>query len=100
MEKIDITHPSYYTDGKIEVEDFIYDKKLDFCLGNAVKYIARDGKKNPDKILEDLFKSAWYVNREIFHKAQENSDKKDEAIKSYTSEIKMLQSYLNQLIEA
>ena len=100
MEKIDITHPSYYTDGKIEVEDFIYDKKLDFCLGNAVKYIARDGKKDPSKTIEDLFKATWYVNIKIFHTALDDSDCRDEAIKSYTSEIKMLQNYLNQLIEA
>ena len=40
-----INHPKHYTDGKIEVIDFIEDKKLGFCLGNAVKYISRAGKK-------------------------------------------------------
>ena len=33
-----VTHPSHYTSGKIEVIDFITDQKLDFCLGNVVKY--------------------------------------------------------------
>ena len=60
-----VNHPSHYTDGKIEVIDFIEDKKLGFCLGNAVKYIARAGKKDPSKEVEDLKKAAWYVDRRI-----------------------------------
>ena len=60
-----VNHPSHYTDGKIEVIDFIEDKKLGFCLGNAVKYIARAGKKDPSKEVEDLKKAAWYVARRI-----------------------------------
>lgn len=60
-----VNHPAHYTDGKIEVIDFIQDKKLGFCLGNAVKYIARAGKKDPSKVIEDLKKAAWYLNREI-----------------------------------
>lgn len=60
-----VNKPSHYTDGKIEVIDFIEDKKLNFNLGNSVKYIARAGKKNPDKHIEDLEKAAWYLNREI-----------------------------------
>lgn len=40
-----VDRPAHYTDGKIEVIDFIEDKKLGFSLGNAVKYIARAGKK-------------------------------------------------------
>lgn len=40
-----INHPSHYTDGKIEVIDFIEDKKLNFHRGNAIKYISRAGKK-------------------------------------------------------
>ncbi len=66
MEKNDIVnHPSHYTDGKIEVIDFIDDKKLGFCLGNAVKYISRAGKKDPTKEIEDLEKAIWYINHHI-----------------------------------
>ena len=36
-----VNHPSHYTDGSIEVIDFIEDKNLPFHLGNAVKYINR-----------------------------------------------------------
>lgn len=60
-----VNHPAHYTTGKIEVIDFIDDKELTYCLGNAVKYIARAGKKNPDKTIEDLQKAAWYINHEI-----------------------------------
>ena len=60
-----INHPAYYTDGKIEVSDFIADKNLNFFRGNVLKYICRAGKKDPDKEVEDLKKAEWYLNREI-----------------------------------
>lgn len=60
-----INRPAHYTDGKIEVIDFIEDKKLGFCLGNAIKYISRAGKKDPTKTVEDLKKAIWYINRRI-----------------------------------
>lgn len=60
-----VDHPSHYTDGKIETIEFIEDKKLCFCLGNAVKYISRAGKKDPTKEIEDLRKAIWYVERRI-----------------------------------
>jgi len=60
-----VNRPAHYTTGKIEVIDFIDNQKLSFSLGNAVKYIARAGKKDPDKIVEDLQKAAWYINHEI-----------------------------------
>ena len=63
--KDNVNHPSHYTDGKIEVIDFIEDKNLNYHRGNAVKYISRAGKKNPDKEIEDLEKARWYINREI-----------------------------------
>lgn len=60
-----INHPSHYTDGKIETIDYIEDKKLNYRLGNAVKYISRAGKKDPAKYVEDLEKARWYISREI-----------------------------------
>lgn len=60
-----VNHPAHYTDGKIEVIDFIEDKKLGFNLGNAVKYISRAGKKDPARTIEDLSKGEWYLRREI-----------------------------------
>ena len=60
-----VNHPSHYTDGSIEVIDFIEDKRLNYHRGNAVKYICRAGKKDPEKEVEDLQKAVWYINREI-----------------------------------
>lgn len=60
-----VNHPAHYTDGNIEVIDFIEDKQLGYHLGNAVKYISRAGKKDPDKYIEDLQKAVWYLQREI-----------------------------------
>lgn len=63
--KDNVNSPSHYTDGKIEVIDFIEDKKLGFCLGNAIKYISRAGKKYKDKEAEDIKKAIWYLNRYV-----------------------------------
>lgn len=60
-----VNSPKHYTDGKIEVIDFIEDKKLGFHLGNSVKYISRAGKKDPNKTKEDLNKAIWYIKRYI-----------------------------------
>lgn len=67
----DVERPKHYTDGNIEVIDFIEDKKLGFCLGNVVKYVARAGKKksgsldDDEKEIQDLKKARWYLNRRI-----------------------------------
>lgn len=60
-----INHPVHYNTGKIEVIDYIEDQNLGFCLGNAVKYISRAGKKDPTKEVEDLKKAKWYIERRI-----------------------------------
>ena len=60
-----INHPNHYTDGTIEVWDYIRDKNLNYFLGNAIKYISRAGKKEPDKYVQDLKKAIAYLNKEI-----------------------------------
>jgi hypothetical protein len=60
-----VNHPSHYNTGKIEVIEFLEDQQLGFHLGNAVKYISRAGKKNPEKTIEDLEKAIWYLRRKI-----------------------------------
>lgn len=62
-----VNHPSHYTSGKYEVIDIIEDQLgadgiRGFCLGNAVKYICRAGKKDPSKTRQDLEKAIWYIN--------------------------------------
>jgi hypothetical protein len=58
-----VNHPSHYNKGKFEVIDVIEDWKLGFCLGNAIKYIARAEHKGNN--VEDLRKAEWYIQREI-----------------------------------
>jgi len=70
-----VNHPSHYNQGKYEVIAVIEDWDLNFSLGNAVKYIARAGHKDKNKTIEDLEKSAWYVNREIERLKNETKEK-------------------------
>lgn len=60
-----VEHPAHYTSGKIEVIDYIEDQNFPYHLGNAIKYISRAGKKDPEKTVEDLQKAVWYINRYI-----------------------------------
>ena len=61
----DINHPEYYNTGEYEVISVIEDWELGFHLGNAVKYIARAGRKNKDEYVKDLEKAVWYISRFI-----------------------------------
>jgi hypothetical protein len=58
-----VNHPSHYQGANLEVINVIEDFKLNFCLGNAIKYILRAEKKG--KKNEDLAKAIWYLQREM-----------------------------------
>lgn len=61
-----IHKPPHYILGRaFEPIDVIEDWGLGFRLGNAVKYIARAGRKDPTRHIEDLCKARWYLDREI-----------------------------------
>lgn len=64
-EKDPVNHPSHYNTGKIEVIEFIEDQKFSYHRGNAIKYLARAGRKDKDKTTQDLEKAMWYIAREI-----------------------------------
>ena len=58
-----VDHPAHYKVGGIETIDFIEAKKLNYNVGNVIKYLTRaDYKGNK---LEDLRKAQWYLTREI-----------------------------------
>jgi hypothetical protein len=59
-----VNNPSHYTRFK-GIEVIQLTEQLNFCRGNAVKYIARAGAKDSAKEIEDLQKAIWYINREI-----------------------------------
>lgn len=61
-----IGHPNHYCAGrKYEPKDVIRDWDLNFNLGNAVKYISRNGRKSGESSLKDLKKARQYLDFEI-----------------------------------
>lgn len=63
--KDEVHSPKHYATGRIEVIEAIEDWGLDFHSGNVVKYVARAGKKDPNKLIQDLEKAQWYLKRRI-----------------------------------
>ena len=61
-----VNHPSHYGgDTTYEAIKVITAWGLGFDLGNVTKYVARAGKKDPAKELEDLRKASFYLNHRI-----------------------------------
>ena len=60
-----VNHPSHYTGFSHGAEVIDIAECLNYNRGNAIKYLARAGRKDPATELEDLMKARWYVNREI-----------------------------------
>ena len=59
-----VNHPKHYTSHKSGVECIQVTEHMNFCIGNAIKYLWRAGLKGNSQI-EDLEKAIWYINREI-----------------------------------
>lgn len=68
---LDAINPRHYRELKPEPIDVIEGWGLGFCLGNALKYLARAGRKTEDPI-EDLRKMIWYAEREITRRGGDN----------------------------
>ena len=68
-----VNHPPHYTwlKDKCGIEVIDITRHMDFCLGNAIKYILRAGHKkeasmsNKEKEIEDLKKAIFYINDRI-----------------------------------
>lgn len=58
-----VNHPRHYTGHPSGVECIEITEHMNFCRGNAVKYIWRAGDKGDE--IEDLKKARWYLDREI-----------------------------------
>lgn len=63
-----VNHPKHYTGHPSGVECITITEHLNFCLGNAIKYIWRAGEKGD--ALEDLKKARWYLDREITRRSK------------------------------
>lgn len=64
-----VNHPKHYTQHPSGVECIQISEHMNFCLGNALKYIWRADLK--DDAIEDLEKANWYLRREIRRRKQE-----------------------------
>ena len=58
-----VNHPAHYLTHRSGVECIQITEHLNFCLGNALKYIWRADEKGD--AINDLSKAAWYIEREI-----------------------------------
>lgn len=58
-----VNHPAHYKVGGIETIDFIEAKRLNYNMGNAVKYITRANHKGSRA--QDIEKAIWYLKREL-----------------------------------
>ena len=63
MSEKNVDHPDHYTQHPSGIECIDVTEHMNFCLGNAVKYIWRADLKG--KSIEDLQKAKWYIEREI-----------------------------------
>lgn len=63
QQKLDTINPQHYRDHPSGIECIQVTEHMGYCIGNAIKYLWRAGKKGP--AIEDLKKAAWYINREI-----------------------------------
>jgi len=76
-----VNHPSHYTwlKDKCGIEVIDITRHLDFCTGNAVKYLLRAGHKEEadmtsvEKEIEDLKKAKWYIDDKINELMKENN---------------------------
>ena len=58
-----VNHPPHYNDHPSGIECIQIAEHMNFCLGNALKYIWRADLKG--NAIEDLEKARWYLDREI-----------------------------------
>tara|TARA_R110000822_G_scaffold168159_1_gene308303 strand:+ start:140 stop:373 length:234 start_codon:yes stop_codon:yes gene_type:complete len=61
-----VNNPSHYTQGKIEVIDFIIDQDMDYLTASALKYLCRYKHKHVGEgQIEDLRKARFYIDKLI-----------------------------------
>ncbi len=63
-----VNHPKHYTSHPSGIECIQITESMNFCLGNAIKYIWRADLKGKD--IEDLKKAIFYIQREIDRRAK------------------------------
>jgi len=61
--------PTHYKEHPAGIEVIEITEHMNFCLGNALKYILRAEHK--EATIQDLEKAQWYLNREIERRKKE-----------------------------
>ncbi len=59
----DPINPAHYQSHPSGIECIQITEHMNFCCGNAIKYLWRAGEKGD--AIEDLRKARWYIDREI-----------------------------------
>lgn len=80
-----VKHPKHYAYSEYEPKDVIRAWGLNFNLGNAVKYVARAGRK--DDIVQDLEKAKQYLDFEIEAIKAERENKTSENVTLQLEEL-------------
>ena len=60
-----VNHPKHYTSHPSGIECIEVTEHFNFCIGNAIKYLWRNGLKDGNSNIQDLKKAIWYITREI-----------------------------------
>lgn len=60
-----VNHPAHYTSDPSGIECIEVTRHRNFNIGNAMKYLWRNGLKDADAQVEDLRKAIWYIEDEI-----------------------------------
>ena len=69
-----INSPNHYTQGKIEVIDFIIDQRMGYLTASALKYLCRwEHKHKGDGQIDDLRKARFFIEKQIEELLKEES---------------------------
>ena len=60
-----VNHPKHYTSDPSGIECIQITRWRNFNIGNAIKYLWRNGLKENNSNIQDLRKAVWYINDEI-----------------------------------
>lgn len=69
-----INHPKHYCSDPSGIECIQITRWRNFNIGNAIKYLWRNGLKENNSNIQDLKKAIWYINDEI-KRLEELNDK-------------------------
>ena len=77
-----VNHPKHYVSHPSNVECIQITEHMNFCLGNATKYIWRADLKGGT---EDLAKAVWYLQREIQRRQAHEDRRNDKEVSVVTT---------------